>query len=94
MLSAQRHHELLVGFLLARLVQHAHVRLSSIERLGGFAEAPGETVVDEGEFEGAFEGFEGGLPGFQISIVFMTSLWCSGSSGGGWRDARGRVDFL
>ena len=61
MLPAQRLHELLVGLLLARFVQHAHVRLSSVECLGGFAEAAGETVVDEGELEGAFESFVDGL---------------------------------
>ena len=61
MLPAQRHHKLLIGLLLARLVQHAHVRLAPVERLGGFAEPAREAVVDEGEFEGAFEGFEGGL---------------------------------
>ena len=60
-LRAQRHHELLVGLLLARLVEHAHVRLSSVERLGGFAEPAGEAVVDECELQGAFEGVEDGL---------------------------------
>lgn len=39
------------------------MRLSSIECLGGFAEAAGETVVDEGELEGAFESFVDGLTG-------------------------------
>ena len=61
MLPAQRHHQLLVSFLLARLVQHAHVGLSSIERFGGFAKAAGEAIVDEGEFQDTFEGFESGL---------------------------------
>ena len=61
MLPAQRLDELLVRFLLTRLVEHAHVRLSPVERLGGFAEAAGETVVDEGELQGAFEGFVDGL---------------------------------
>ena len=39
------------------------MRLSPVERLGGFAEAAGETVVDEGELQGAFEGFVDGLAG-------------------------------
>ena len=63
MLPAQRLDELLVRFLLARLVENAHVRLSPVERLGGFAEAAGETVVNEGELQGAFEGFVDGLVG-------------------------------
>lgn len=37
------------------------MRLAAVERLGGFAEAAREAVVDEGELEDAFEGFEGGL---------------------------------
>ncbi len=37
------------------------MRLAPVERLGGLAEAAGQAVVDEGELEGAFEGFEGGL---------------------------------
>ena len=61
MLAAQRNHQLLVCLLLARLVQHAHVGLSSIERFGGFAEAAGEAIVDECEFQDTFEGFESGL---------------------------------
>ena len=61
MLRAQRHHKLDVGLFLARFVQHAHVRLSPVERFGGFAESAGQTVVDEGELEGAFEGFVDGL---------------------------------
>ena len=63
MLPAQRLHELLVGFLLACFVQHAHVRLSSVQRFGGFAEAAREAVVDECELQGAFEGFVDGLAG-------------------------------
>ena len=61
MLRAQRHHELLVGLLLARLVEHAHVRLSSVQRFGGFAEPAGKAVVNECELQGAFEGVEYGL---------------------------------
>lgn len=61
MLPAQRYHQLLVRLLLARLVQHAHVRLAPVERLGSLAEAAGKAVVDEGELQDAFEGFERGL---------------------------------
>ena len=69
MLPAQCLDELLVRFLLARLVEHAHVRLSPVERLGGFAEAAGETVVDEGEFQGAFEGFVDGLVAKEFEML-------------------------
>ena len=37
------------------------MRLSSVERLGGFAEPAGEAVVDECELQGAFESVEDGL---------------------------------
>lgn len=79
-LPAQRHHQLLVGLLLAPFVQHAHVRLAPVERFGGFAEAAGEAVVDEGELQGAFEGFEGGLRGWVWGLVFGGFL-----SGRDWR---------
>ena len=59
-LRAQRHHELLVGLLLACLVQHAHVRLSSIEGLAGFAETTCETVVDESDLEDTLQSVEDG----------------------------------
>lgn len=60
MLRTQRHHQLLIRLLLAPLIQHAHVRLTAIERLAGLAQAAREPVVDEGEFQDAFEGFEDG----------------------------------
>jgi len=50
-LGAQRNDELLVGFLFAGLVEDAHVGLSAVERLAGFTETAGETVVDECELE-------------------------------------------
>ena len=69
MLPAQRLDELLVRFLLARFVEHAHVRLSPVQRLRGFAEAAGETVVDESEFQGAFEGFVDGLASWGVEML-------------------------
>jgi len=48
-LAAQSDDELLVRLLLARLVEHAHVRLATVEGLGGFAETARESVVDESE---------------------------------------------
>lgn len=50
-LRAQRNDELLVGLLLACFVQDAHMSLATVECFAGFAEATGETVMDEGNFE-------------------------------------------
>lgn len=100
MLPAQRHHQLLVGLLLAPFVQHAHVRLAPVERFGGFAEAAGEAVVDEGELQGAFEGFEGGLQGWVWWLVFWRVSFGAGLEVGrwdvtGWREGReGRAKLV
>jgi hypothetical protein len=59
-LRAQSDHELLVRLLLACLVQHAHMRLSPVERLAGFPQAACETIVDQGELENSLEGVENG----------------------------------
>ena len=90
MLPAQRHHELLVGFLLAPFVQHAHVGLSSIERFGGFAEPAGEAVVDEGELQDALEGFESGLASRAVSICEKGVCVCVCVCGDGRRKGEGR----
>lgn len=58
MLAAQGDDELLVGLLLACLVQHAHVGLPAVKGLAGFAQAASETVVDEGDLEDSLEGIE------------------------------------
>ena len=93
MLPAQRHHQLLVRLLLAPFVQHAHVRLSPVERLGGLAEPPGEAVVDERELQGAFEGFEGSLAGWAALVSGRFVMrWGWGGGGGsflGWRSKGG-----
>ena len=60
MLRTQRHHQLLIRFLLAAFVQDAHVCLTSVERFASLAQSACESVVDKGEFENAFEGFEHG----------------------------------
>jgi hypothetical protein len=49
--GAQSNDELLVGFLLTSFVQNAHVGLSAVEGFGGFAQAAGETIVNESETE-------------------------------------------
>ena len=55
-LRAQGDDELFVGFFFAGFVQHAHVCLAAVEGFGGFAEAAGETVVDEGDFQDSWLG--------------------------------------
>ena len=58
MLAAQGDDELLVGLLLASLVEDAHVRLAAVERLAGLAQPARQAVVDEGQLEHALEGLE------------------------------------
>ena len=96
-LGAERNDELLVGVLLARLVQDAHVRLAAVERLGGLAEAAGEAVVHERELEDALERVKdrhlalGGGVGRDLDLI--------GHGGGGGvlfyvRLSRGLADVL
>lgn len=55
MLGAEGNDELLVGLLLAGLVEDAHVGLAAVEGLGSLTETAGETVVHEGELENTLE---------------------------------------
>jgi len=57
---AQSNDELLVCFFLAGLVEDAHVCLTTIESLGGFAETTSKTVMDEGDLEASFQSVEDG----------------------------------
>jgi hypothetical protein len=52
-LLAEGDDEFLVGFFFAGFVEDTHVGLAAVEGFGGFAQAAGETVVDEGNFEDA-----------------------------------------
>lgn len=54
-LRAKSDNELLVSLLLAGLVEDTHVRLATVEGLGGLAETTGKTVVDQGDLENALE---------------------------------------
>lgn len=56
MLGAEGSDELLVGILLAVLVENAHVGLATVESLGGLAETAGETVVHESQLQNTLEG--------------------------------------
>jgi hypothetical protein len=57
-LGAQGNDKLLVRLLLARLVEDAHVSLTTVKGLGGLAQTAGESVVDESELENALERLE------------------------------------
>ena len=83
-LAAQRHDELLVRFLLARLVEHAHVRLAAVERLAGLAQAARQSVVDQRNLQHALERVQDGhlaLAGGGIGADFD---FVGGRDGGGW----------
>lgn len=60
MLVAQGSDELLVGILLAVLVENAHVSLAAVEGLGGLAETTGKTVVHQSELQNTLEGILNG----------------------------------
>ena len=94
-LAAESDDQLLVGLLLASLVEDAHVSLATVKGLGGLTETAGKTVVDESELEDTLEGLEdrhlalsgGGigryldlLGGDDGLVVFSVRL-CSGLAG-------------
>jgi hypothetical protein len=78
-LRAQSHNKLLVGLLLASLVEDAHVCLATIEGLGGLTETACKTVVHERELENALQRIEnrhlslGGLAGDFDLILHLNS---------------------
>lgn len=82
MLGAERNNKLLVCLFLARLVQHAHVRLATVEGLGSLTETAGKAVVDESELEDALERLED------------RHLALSGGGIGGYLDLLGGGDGL
>ena len=55
-LGAESDDELLIGLLLAVLVQDAHVSLTPVEGLGSLAETPGEAVVYQSQLQNALQG--------------------------------------
>jgi hypothetical protein len=57
-LRAERDDELLIGLLLAALVENTHVGLTAVEGLSGLAETTGKTVMDQGNAEDALESIE------------------------------------
>lgn len=93
MLGAQSSDELLVGILLAVLVEDTHVGLTTVESLGGLTETAGKTVVHESQLQDTLEGILnghltlGGIAGhFDLlddlgSVVFYVRLLSLSVSG-------------
>ena len=59
-LVAESNDQLLVGLLLAVLVQDAHVRLAAVQGLGGFAQTTGKTIVHESQLQHTLQGVRDG----------------------------------
>lgn len=68
MLGAESNDELLVGLLLASLVEDAHVGLAAVEGLGSLTETAGKTVVHEGQLQNTLEGVQNGHLALGASI--------------------------
>jgi hypothetical protein len=83
MLSAQRHHELLIGLLLTRLVENTHVGLATIESFAGFSEATRESVMDQGRLQHAFQSFQNAHLPFAGGGVGCHGGFVTAASGGG-----------
>lgn len=82
-LGAQSDNELLVGLLLAGLVENTHVGLASVESLGGFTETTGETIVHESELENTLEGVENAHLSLRPSVSGDFDFGRLGDGGGG-----------
>lgn len=68
MLGAKSDDQLLVGLLLAALVEDTHVSLAAVEGLGSLTQTTGKTVVDQGDAEDTLESVEDGhLAGASVS---------------------------
>lgn len=88
-LGAESNDELLVGILLASLVQDTHVGLTAVESLTRLTQTTGETIVHEGELQHTLEGVQdghlalgGGIGGdfdllgdFGSVVLFYVRLW-------------------
>lgn len=88
-LGAKSDDELLVGLLLAGLVEDTHVSLTAVEGLGSLTETAGETVVHQRELQHSLEGVQDGhlalgggigrdfdlLGDFGNVLLFYVRLW-------------------
>ena len=91
-LVAESGDQLLVGVLLAVLVENAHVGLAAVEGLGSLTETAGKTVVHQSQLQNTLEGILnghlalGGIAGnFDLLdnvdgsvVVFYVRLVCHG----------------
>ena len=68
-LAAKSDDELLVGLLLACLVEHAHVSLATVKGLGGLTETAGKSVVDQRDLQDTLEGVENGHAAARLAVV-------------------------
>jgi hypothetical protein len=59
-LRAQGDDQLLVGLLLATLVEDTHVGLTAVEGLGSLTQTTGKTVVDQGDAQDTLQSVEDG----------------------------------
>lgn len=67
-LGAESDNKLLVGLLLATLVEDTHVSLTAVEGLGSLTQTTGKTVVDQGDAEDTLQSIEDGhLAGASVS---------------------------
>lgn len=60
MLVAEGGDQLLVGILLAVLVENAHVSLTAVKSLGSLTETTGKTVVHQSQLQNTLEGILNG----------------------------------
>jgi hypothetical protein len=82
-LGAQSNDELLVGLLLAALVENTHVGLAAVEGLGGLAETTGKTVVDQSNAEDTLQSIEDGHLAASAGISGNLDLIGGGNGGVG-----------
>lgn len=93
MLPTQRHNKLLIRVLLARLVQHAHMRLTPIQRFARLAQPARQAVVDQRQLQYTLERFQRrhlrgrptalGICGYGYLLIVGTGVGVTLGGGGG-----------
>lgn len=82
MLRAKRHNQLLVRLLLAALVEHTHVRLATVQRLGRLAESARKPVVDQRDAQNALQCVQHGHLARGVAAVSADLDLVGGGDGG------------
>ena len=82
MLGAKRHNQLLVGLLLAALVEHTHVRLATVQRLGRLTESARKSVVDQRDAQNALQSVQNGHLARGVAAVGADLDLVGGGDGG------------